>query len=206
MDRHRGVDDGARRHGDGAAAQIGFGGGAVHPPGQGGVAAKGFLVDKVAPAADALADQKAHAGQVQHGGHRDFAPAAGQPAEDDRADDAAVNGKAALADVQHIPDAVVGKGRHGHIVHAGADDGHDHAHHDDVGHGIAVDAELGAVAEREQDGQHDAGGDQHAVPVDVHAADGESHPVDLKAEAQPREGDKVRHRFIPPFQPRRAGS
>src|SRR5699024_8631756 len=113
----------------------------------------------------------------------------GHPGEGRPPEDAAVDGKAALADVQHIPDGGVVQGGHGHIVDAGADDGHDHAHHDDVGHGVAVDAELGAVPEREQDGQHDAGGDQHPVPVDVHASTGEGDPVDVIAEAQAGKSD-----------------
>ena len=53
---------------------------ADHAPGQRGVGAEGLLVYKIAPAADALANQKAHGRQIEHGQNRHPAPFAQKPA------------------------------------------------------------------------------------------------------------------------------
>ena len=77
MDGHGGVDGDALRHRDGAAHQVIFRCFAEHTPGQGGVAAESLLIEEVAPAAAALSDEEAHAGQVEHGQHRHAPPFAG---------------------------------------------------------------------------------------------------------------------------------
>ena len=159
MHRQVGVDDHTLGHRDRAAHQVSAGGLAVHSPRQGGVAAKGLLIEKVAPAAAALPDEKAHGGQVEHGQHRHAPPFAGQAAEHKGADDAAVDGQTAVADGQHIPDGIVIIGCHRHIIQAGAGDAQHHADEDDIHHRIGVDAELRAAAERKDQCEAEAEGD-----------------------------------------------
>ena len=76
---------------------------AVHAPRQGRVAAERLLIEEVAPAAAALPHEEAHGRKVEHGQHRHLAPFTGKAAEQKAADDAAVDGKAAIPDGQHIP-------------------------------------------------------------------------------------------------------
>ena len=78
MHRQVGVDDHALGYRDRAAHQVSAGGLAVHTPRQGGVAAKGLLIEEVAPAAAALPEEKAHSSQVEHGQYRHAPPLAGQ--------------------------------------------------------------------------------------------------------------------------------
>ncbi len=66
----------------------------------------GLPVDKVAPAANALADEQPQAPNVQHGGGADFLDLGENNHRRDCADNAAVDGQATLPDVQH-PDGVV---------------------------------------------------------------------------------------------------
>ena len=196
MDGHGGVDGDALRHRDGAAHQVIFRCFAEHTPGQGGVAAESLLIEEVAPAAAALSDEEAHAGQVEHGQHRHAPPFAGQAAEHKGADDAAVDGQTAVADGQHIPDGIVIIGCHRHIIQAGAGDAQHHADEDDIHHRIGVDAELRAAAERKDQCEAEAEGDADAVPINIHVADAEGHPAQLKAEAEARELYQIRHSSV----------
>ena len=193
MHRQIGVDDHALGHRDRAAHQVSTGGLAVHSPRQGGVAAKGLLIEEVAPAAAALPDEKAHSSQVEHGQHRHAPPLAGQTTEQKAANNAAVDGKAAIPDGDHLPDALIFKRCHSHIVGAGADDAQHHADEDDIHHAVRVHAELDAVAERKHQGQAQAHGDAHAVPVDADPADGKGHAVQMKTQSQTRELYQIRH-------------
>ena len=93
------------------------------------------------------------------------------------ADDAAVDGKTAVADGQHIPDGIVIIGCHRHIIQAGAGDAQHHADEDDIHHRVGVDAELRAAAERKHQRQAEAQGDADAVPINIDAADAEGHPA-----------------------------
>ena len=171
------------------AGQVVVGALAVHAPGQGGVGAEGFLIDKVAPAADALAHQEAHGHHVEEGQQRDPAPAGGQPAEDERADDAAVDGQAAVPHRDHIPDGLVLKGRHGHIGDAGADDAHDGADHHHVHQAVGVEAEVRRIVEGQRHAQDEPQGDEDAVPVDVEPAQRERHAVEGEFQAEARKLD-----------------
>ena len=95
MHRSGGVDSHTGGQCDLHRLQVGFGSLAVHAPGQRSVRAEGLLIDEVAPAADALADEEAQRDQVEQRQQRDLAPLGGQPAEHERADDRAVDGNAA---------------------------------------------------------------------------------------------------------------
>ena len=102
MHRQVRVDGYAFGHRDHAARQVIVGRLAVHAPGQSGVAAKGLLIEEVAPAAAALPDEEAHGRQIEHGQHGNFPPLTGQTSEQKGSDDAAVDGKTAVPDGQHI--------------------------------------------------------------------------------------------------------
>ena len=65
--------------------------------------------------------------QVEHGQHRHAPPLAGQATEHKAADDAAVDGQTAIPDSHHIPDGIIIKRCHSHIIQAGAGDAQHHA-------------------------------------------------------------------------------
>ena len=187
------VDGHAALGRDRAAHQIIAGSFAVHAPGQGGVASKSFLIEEIAPAAAALPQQKAHGRQIEHGQHRHAAPLAGKAAEQKAADDAAVDGKTAVADGDHLPDALIFKRCHGHIVGAGADNAQHDANQDHIHHAVRVHAELDAVTEREHQRQTDAERNAHTIPVNAESTDGKGHAVELKAQAKARELYQICH-------------
>ena len=116
-----------------------------------------------------------------------------RPPNKKAADDAAVDGKAAIPDGDHLPDALVFKRCHSHIIGAGADDAQHHANKDDVHHAVRVYAELDAVPEGKDQCQTQTHRDAHAVPVDADPADGKGHAVQLKTQSQTRELYQICH-------------
>ncbi len=100
------------------AEQVVIGTLAVHAPGQRGVAAESFLVDKVAPAAHALTNQEAYPNQIKERQDGDAADLGHQAAKHKCADDRAVNGNTALADIDHLPDAFILERRKHNIINA----------------------------------------------------------------------------------------
>ena len=148
------------------ACQIGMGAVAVHAPGQRGVRAKRLLIEKIAPAANALPDQKAHTGQIEHWQNGHPAPFADEKGRCKRADHRAVDGKPALPDIQHLGKALVFKRRHRHIERAPSQHRKHRADEDHIHHPVGVDAEAARITERKQQRQQHAGGDEDAIPVD----------------------------------------
>ena len=120
---------------------------AVHAPGQRRVCTEGLLIDEVAPAANALPDQKAQRHQIKQRQQRHLAPFGGQGAEHKRTDDRAIDGDAALADVDHLPEALILKGCHSYVINTGTDDGHDRADGHNVHQTVRVDAVVHGIAE-----------------------------------------------------------
>ena len=173
--------------------KVGRGVFAYHAPGQRGVGAEGLLVDKVAPAANALANQKAHGRQVKHGQHRHLAPFAQKPARYKRRNNGAVNAHAAQADVQHLGKAFVFKRRCGHIIGAPANDGAHRGAEDDVHHAVGVNAVASGLPEREQQRQQKPAGNQNAVPVHGHAEQREGHAVQRERKPQAGELHMIGH-------------
>ena len=198
MHRHRGVHRHALRRQRGrVGSKIAFGGFAVHSPGQCGVAAKCFLIDKVSPAANALADQKTHCHQIKHLQKRNLAPFARKAAKHKRADERAVNGNAAVAQIDHFPQALVLKRRHGHIINACAHNGHHCADHHHIHHTVGVDAEIRPIAEGKQQAAHKARRQNDAIPVNIKAAQGNGHTVNVQAKPQARKLYQIDHCFSP---------
>ena len=186
------VNDNAFLGRDRAAHEVVAGGLAVHAPGQGGIAAKSLLIEEVAPAAAALPDEEAHGRQVKHGQHGHAPPFAGQSAEQKAADDAAVDGKAAVPDGKHLPDAFIRKRSHGNVINPGAGNAQHHADKDHIHHGVRVHAEFLTVPERKHQRQTQAHRDADTVPVNVDASDGERYPVDREFQPQPGELYQIR--------------
>ena len=83
---------------DGVAGAVDAGGDDVagHGPRQVGVVAEGLLVKEVAPATHTLADEEAQGGDVAHRQGVDLFDPAHQRTEQERHDDAAVDGKPAV--------------------------------------------------------------------------------------------------------------
>ena len=162
-----------------AAAHHGLGVVADHAPGQIGGGAEGLLVYEVAPAADGLADEEAQGGHIQHGGHLQLTQLGHEPAEHQGPDDAPVDGKAALPDVEDLDGvapilvAVVKDA----VVEAGADDGPYQAHQHRIDEAVGVHVHLLAGPEGVAHPQQEAQGDEDAVPAHLEIADGEGHFV-----------------------------
>ena len=135
-------------------------------PGLGGDGAVGLLVDEIAPAPDGLAQGDGGRGQVgqpQEG--QPLAPGV-QPARQHAADDAAVDGHAALPDVQR-PDGIGGvfPPREQHIVEPGAHDGRGNADQRKVQRRVPGQVQAPFPRPGQRHGQGHADGDDHAVPV-----------------------------------------
>ena len=64
---------------------------ALHAPGQGGLAAERFLVEEIAPAADALANQETERCHIEHGADFHLADLRGDGAGEQSGNHAAVN-------------------------------------------------------------------------------------------------------------------
>ena len=121
--------------------------GEPHSQKAGGFPAKGLPVQEVAPAADALPDEKAQADQIQQSQDVQLLHPAENQSADDRADDAAVNGQSALPNVQ-AGDGVGGillPGKDA-IIGPGANDGKGGRPQDPVDEMVLRDAELSAPA------------------------------------------------------------
>ena len=199
MHRGRGVHRHARRQRNLHGSQISLGPLAVHAPGQRCVCAERLLIDEVAPAADPLPDEEPQRDKIKQRQQRHLAPFGGQPAKDKCAEDRAVDGDAALADVDHLPDALVGKGRHSHIVDAGAYDGHHSADGHHIDQPVGVNAVVHGIAEGVEHRQQHTCRDDNAVPIDIEPADGQRHPVHGQVKAQPGKLHMIDHFYLSPL-------
>ena len=152
--------------------------------------AVGFPIEEVAPTADHLANHKTQRDQVQHRKDGDLLNKLTMDEyTDGSADDRAIDGDAALPDVEHrqgpvgvhlpLEDAVVGPG-------AGDGEG-GHPQHT-VQHVIFFDAELLAAAGGIDHCQNQAEGNDHAVKMDAQGAEGNAAGW-IQRNAQRREGN-----------------
>ena len=165
----------------------------AHPEEAVSLCAEGLPVEEIAPAADALANEEAQQDQIQRCGKLDFLHLAECPHTGHRAQHAAVNGDAAVPDVQH-GDGVPGKfiPGEGAVVGPGAQNGEGGHPQHAVQHMVLRQAEflgpLGAVQNR----QHQADGDDQAVIMDGQGAEFNGS-VRIQFDPQSGEGD---HRKI----------
>ena len=153
-----------------------------------------FPVEEVAPAADALADEQTQGHEVQVGGQLLLLYLGKEEQTQDRADDAAVDGDAALPDVEGGDGIVlVVLPLEGYIVDPGADDGQGHGEEQGVGDQVEVRTEVLGPLPQIEDAQQEAEGDDNAVEIDLPAKDGKGQgpgrvdPVDPQA----GEGDRA---------------
>ena len=168
---------------------------ARHPPGSGGVGAERLDVDEVAPPADRLREDEPADREVGHGQELHLPPAADEAAHEKSADHAAVDGDAALPEVEDADRVVrVDLPAEDHVVEARADDPADDRADDDVEHPVGVEAEGAGALQDIEDREQEPRRDDDAVPADrpVDAGDRKGGLVDLKLpDAKPREGDRV---------------
>ena len=163
-----------------------------------------LAVHEVAPAAHELADDDAHARHVEQDGGRDLLDLCNDEQRDGAADDAAVDGKSALPDVED-GDGIVGVELpvENAVVQPRADNADGHGPEDHVEHVILRDAEVLCAVQHIQNGQQKAAGNDDAVPVDILAEDGKGHGARVDRDAEIREGDgrSQKHGNIPPYLP-----
>lgn len=131
-----------------------------------GLAAEGFTVDEVAPAADALPDEQAGRAHVRHRAEGDlFLPAPDDAGQQPR-DHAAVDGEPALPDLERVDGvAAVVAPLEDDVVQPRADDGQRDHPDEKVIERVRLDAAAAAVPRAVEHRQNEAHGDDHAVPV-----------------------------------------
>jgi hypothetical protein len=143
-----------------------------HTPRQIGITAKRLNVYKVAPSADRLANQKAHHSKVHHGKELYLAPFAHKIANHNRANQAAVNAKAAVPNlidfIQMV--LVVAPFKH-HIVDSCAKDTAHKATHDHINKAVGVDAAFSGLFQRIGNGKCNPQRNQDTIPIHVDIAD-----------------------------------
>ena len=146
----------------------------AHPQEAVGLSAERFPVEEVAPAAHALTDEETQGYNIQHRAGVDFFHLAEYDDTKNRADDAAVNGQAALPHVKHgqrILGITALLPIENAVIQPGADEGEGSHPQHAVGKGILHNTELGAPAAGIKYCQQQACGDENAVEMDAEGAD-----------------------------------
>ena len=162
----------------------------AHPQEAVGLGAEGLPVEEVAPAAQALADQKAQGGDVQHRANLHLLDPGKDQNADGSADDAAVNGQATVPDIQNFDGVVlIAVPLEDAVVQPGAQNGKGHDAQHAVGQIVHGQAELAAAAAGVKDRQQQAHGDDEAVQMDAQGADVQGAGwIDLDAQTGERNG------------------
>ena len=159
------------------------------------VAAERLMVHEVAPASDTLADQEAERYDVVHREQPHLAQLADHRADNQGADDTAVDREAAVPDVEdRFPVAGIALPVEDDVVQSCADDTADDAADDAVQCAVGVQTEAAHSAECIEHGEHHADRDQHAVPCDGKAEQGKGGAPDGQLKPELREADAVRIR------------
>ena len=177
------------------AAQPLLDGIARHAPRQRRVGAEGLLIEEVAPAAARLPDQKTERRDIEHREGVELAyPTHDQPGGE-RHDQAAVDAKAALPDVQdrfRVGKIGVALIAEQHIVQPRADEGQQRAHQDGIDHLVGIEAEGSCMGQAVDHRQQKADGDAHTVPFDRERVAEQREAEQLIAQRQvPPEGGKL---------------
>ena len=158
-------------------------------------AAVGLSVEEVAPAADGLPEQQTDAGQVQKGQDLELPHAGIDQHAEHRADDAAVDGKAAAADVEEAVPRDAGAEElvplEDDIVQARADDGGRQADEHEIENVVLRDAELLGPAQAVRHGEQNADGNDDAVEFDLEVCSRDAEAVGRinALNAEPGEAD-----------------
>ena len=166
-----------------------------------GHGAVGLAVHEVAPAAEDLADQHRHGGQVQHRARGELLRPAHDEQRDHAADDAAVDGQPALPDIQG-GDGVVGiqvPVEHA-VIDPRADDADGHHPQNSVEDVVLHESEARGPVHHVEHREQEARRDDDAVPVDVLAEDRKGHGagIDRDAEVGERDRRKQKHGWYLP--------
>ena len=161
-------------------------------------AAVRLAVHEVAPATENLPDNHAHCGVIEHNQRRNpFYPAQNQN-RDRTADDAAVDRKSALPDVEHRDGVVSVEVPVEHAVvkpRAHNADGHRPQHQ--IQHVVLRNAERFCAVQHIQNRQQEAARNNNAVPVDIlpHHREGDGARVHGDAEIWKRNWRRQQHDF-----------
>ena len=152
--------------------------------------AEGLPVEEIAPAADALADQQAQRHDVQIGRQLLLLHLGEEQQAQGGADDAAVDGDAALPDVESGNRVVlVVVPLEDHVVDSGADDGQGNGEENRVDHAVHIGAELLDPPAHVENRQQEAQGDDHAVEIDFSAEDGKGQGPGQVQPLNPQPGE-----------------
>ncbi len=169
-----------------------------HAPRQSGVAAKGLLVEEVAPAADRLTDQKAGRRQIKHSQGIHLAERTHPQRRHKRHDYAAVNRQSALPDTQNaqrIAEVLCAILRKNDVVQTRSDKGKQRADQHHVRHRILGNLKFIGTPIGIKNCQQKADGNQHAVPANAEfgATDRKRKNLlaDVKAPAELRERNVI---------------
>ena len=134
---------------------------------------KGLPVKEIAPPADALADEKAQADQIQQGKYIQLLHPAVHQAAKDCPNNTAINGQAPLPDIQ-AGDGVGGilLPGEGAVIGPGAENCEGSHPQDPINDVIFPETELAAPAAGIQHRQTQPQGNHQAIPTDAEAAQG----------------------------------
>ena len=167
----------------------------MHTPGQIRSAAKSLLIDKVSPAAHSLADEKPQRGNIQHSRHLHFADLGHQAAKDHGADQPAVNGQAAVVNLENFHGIfqIFVSGIKDHIKQPGKDHTGNQADDHYIKKPVDVNVHLFAAEAGISQRQQKSYRDDDSIPVNVKAANGKSHCVYCKFQAKVWKGDLMSH-------------
>ena len=158
-------------------------------------AAVGLSVEEVAPAADGLPKQQTDAGQVEEGKNFELPNTGIDQHAEHRADDAAIDGKAAAADVEEAVPRDAGAEElvplEHDVVQARADNGGRQADEHEIENVVLRDAELLGPAQAVRHGEQHADGDDDAVEFDLEVCSRDAEAVGRinALNAEPGEAD-----------------
>ena len=167
---------------------LGGAGPQAHPPGQVRQATEGLPVDEVGPAADDLAQQQTHDGQVCQSAQRDLFVSGEDEGHQGPGDDGAVDGDAAVPDgddpapVQSPGGVSVEVQVEKDVIDAGTQDAAGHRPENEVQHVVLRQAIALGLTHAQQQPRQETEGQDDAVPVDpVAHVDGDGVRVEFPA-------------------------
>ena len=150
------------------------------------------MIREIAPAPDALADQESEGRNIKHRQEPYLAQLADDRTDQQRTDQAAVDCKAAVADIEdRFPVSGVAVPVENHVVQSCADDTADHAADDAVQRTVGIQTEAAHSAERVDHCKHHAGRDEKPVPCDGKAENGKGNTLDGHLQSELRKADEI---------------
>ena len=149
-----------------------------------------LAVHEVAPSAHKLADDDAHARHIEQDCGRNFLMLCDDKQRNCAADDAAVDGKPALPDIED-GNGIIGVKFpiENAVIQTCADDTDGRRPEDHIEHIVLRDAEVLCPREHIKHGEQESGGNDDAVPVDVLPEDRKGHGTGVDLDAEIRECD-----------------